>query len=114
MPAGVTSSVLNLRSQVTSLKDSLPFLRLRNSVPCVGDTLNRSGSFSIEASYEVGGEFSEGFAMVLVEVANAEYKVGFIDNLGRMRIPPKYFRLDDVYESKFSEGLTAVKTNHRW
>jgi hypothetical protein len=72
--------------------------------------VNPKGSFVIPPRFVGAAEFSEGLAMVSMDDDDGNLKIGFIDTLGRFRIPLKFI-FPDSPTTKFSEGLAAVKLN---
>jgi hypothetical protein len=71
--------------------------------------IDETGKYVIEANFVMVKPFSEGLAAVVFkENENAYRSVGYIDQSGRIVIPPQ-FSGEDVSERGFSEGLAAVK-----
>ena len=71
--------------------------------------IDETGKYVIEAKFVMVKPFSEGLAAVVFkETENAYRTVGYIDQSGRIVIPPQ-FSGEDMSERGFSEGLAAVK-----
>lgn len=60
--------------------------------------INSDGQTVIKCQFDAAGQFSEGFAAILIDTV-----WGFIDTTGKTVIEPKYYRV-----SQFSEGLCKV------
>jgi hypothetical protein len=71
--------------------------------------IDETGKYVIDAKFVMVKPFSEGLAAVVFkDNENAYRTVGYIDQSGRMVIPPQ-FSGEDLSERGFSEGLAAVK-----
>jgi len=71
--------------------------------------IDETGKYVIDAKFVMVKPFSEGLAAVVFkESENAYRTTGFIDQRGRIVIPPQ-FSGEGVSERGFSEGLAAVK-----
>ena len=72
--------------------------------------IDETGKYAIEAKFVMVKPFSEGLAAVVFkENENAYRTVGFIDQSGRIVIPPQFSGEGGVSERGFSEGLAAIK-----
>lgn len=72
--------------------------------------IDENGKYVIEAKFIMVKPFSEGLAAVVFkENENAYSKVGYMDQTGRIVIPPRFSGEGGVSEPGFSEGLAAVK-----
>lgn len=72
--------------------------------------IDETGTYVIEAKFVMVKPFSEGLAAVVFkENENAYRTVGYIDQTGRIVIPPQFSGEGGVSERGFSEGLAAVK-----
>ncbi|PSQ81794.1 MAG: hypothetical protein BRD40_03275 [Bacteroidetes bacterium QS_1_65_9] len=78
--------------------------------------IDRSGNFAIEPNFESANPFSEGLAVLEVEVAVDEYehlqrqKCAVIDSTGAFVIRP----IIDDCKQQFSNGLLAFRDGGRW
>ena len=80
--------------------------------------IDENGKYVIEANFVMVKPFSEGLAAVVFkESENAYRTVGYIDQSGRIVIPPQ-FSGEGLSERGFSEGLAAVEVyndgKHKW
>ncbi len=72
--------------------------------------IDETGKYVIEAKFVMVRTFSEGLAAVVFkENENAYRTVGYIDQSGRVVIPPQFSGEGGVSGRGFSEGLAAVK-----
>lgn len=72
--------------------------------------IDETGKYAIEAKFVMVNPFSEGLAAVeFKENSNAYRTVGYMDQSGRIVIPPQFNGEGSVSAGGFSEGLAAVK-----
>ena len=80
--------------------------------------IDETGKYVIEAKYVMVRPFSEGLAAVVFnDTGNAYRTVGYIDQSGRVVIPPQFSGEGGPSTRGFSEGLAAVKVykdRDRW
>ena len=72
--------------------------------------IDETGKYVIEAKFVMVRTFSEGLAAAVFQDTKNEYRtVGYIDQSGRVVIPPQFSGEGGVGVRGFSEGLAAVK-----
>ena len=72
--------------------------------------IDENGQYVIEAKFVMVKPFSEGLAAVVFKENQDDYRaVGYIDQSGRVVIPPQFSLEGGVSDRGFSEGLAAVK-----
>lgn len=72
--------------------------------------IDETGKYVTEAKFVMVKPFSEGLAAVVFKENENSYRnVGYIDQSGRMVIPPQFSSEGGVSERGFLEGLAAVK-----